>query len=336
VQEQLTRALRDVQQGLPVATDDRQTVEQYLRGWLEEAVRPSVRPKTYTTYEGYVRCHLVPELGRIPLSKLGPHDVQSMLNRKLAAGLSPRSVHHLRAILRSALGRAVRWGELPRNVAALVEAPHVARYEIRVLGPAEARQFLEIASDDRLAALYTVALAVGLRQGEALGLRWEDVALDAGSLMVRHALQRISGKLQLVEPKTQLSRRTIALPPFAVAALRKHRTRQLQEQLWAGSRWQEQGLVFTSSIGTPLDGSNVTHRLQRLLREAGLPRQRFHDLRHSAASLLLVQGVHPRVVMETLGHSQISLTLNTYSHVIPSLQREAADRMEAVLAGELR
>jgi integrase len=332
VQEQLTRALRDLQQGLPVATDERQTVENYLRKWLTEVVRPAQRPRTYTTYEGWVRCHLVPELGRIRLVALTPQHVQSMMNRLLASGLSPRSVLHLRAVLRTALNQAVRWGVLRRNVAALVDPPHVPRFEIHPFSPDEARAFLVIAAADRLGALYTVALAVGLRQGEALGLQWEDLDLDRGLLTVRHALQRIDGKLQLAEPKTQMSRRTIALPTFAVVALRRHRGQQLREQLWAGSRWRENALVFTSTVGTPLDGSAVTRRLQRLLIEANLPKLRFHDLRHSAATLLLVQGVHVRVVMETLGHSQVSLTLNTYSHVSPTLQREAAMRMEDLLA----
>jgi integrase len=332
VQDQLTRALRDVQQGLPVATDERQTVEQYLRRWLAEAVRPSVRPRTYTTYEMYARVHLIPELGSIPLVRLTPQHVQTLLNAKLRSGLAPRSVHHLRAILRRALNQAHRWGMVPRNVATLVDPPRVPRYEVRPMTPEQARVFLDAARGHRHEALYTVALAVGLRQGEALGLRWEDIDLDAGTLAVRHALQRVGGKLQLVEPKTRLSRRTIALPPLVVGALRAHRTRQLEERLWAGSRWREQNYVFTTSIGTPLDGTNVTHHLQAMLSAAGLPKQRFHDLRHACASLLLAQGVHPRVVMETLGHSQISLTMNTYSHVIPSLQRDAADRMEEMLA----
>lgn len=209
----------------------------------------------------------------------------------------------------------------------------VPRYELTPLDPAQARRLLDVIRGDRLEALYTVALAVGLRQGEALGLRWEDVDLDAGMMNVRHALQRVDGRLVLVEPKSHTSRRTIALPAGTVAALREHRRRQLEERVLAGRRWQDQDLTFTTTIGTPLDGTAVTKRFQRLLAYAGLPRQRFHDLRHACASLLLAQGVHPRVVMEVLGHSQISLTMNTYSHVIPALQREAADRMEALLAG---
>ena len=331
VQEKLARALRDLQQGVPVAADARQTVEQYLRRWLAETVRPTVRPRTCTTYEMWARVHLIPELGHIPLAQLSPQQVQAMLNGKVRSGLAPRSVHHLRAVLRAALNHAMRWGLVQRNVGTLVDLPRVPRYEVQVMTPEQARGFLDAVRGDRLEALYTIALALGLRQGEALGLQWDDIDLHAGMLTVRHSLQRIGGHLQLVEPKTDRSRRTIPMPTAIVTAVRAHRTRQLEERLWAGSRWHESSYVFTTRIGTPLDGSNVTHRLQATLAAAGLPRQRFHDLRHACASLLMALGVPARVVMETLGHSQISLTMNTYSHVIPSLQRDAADRMQELL-----
>jgi integrase len=185
---------------------------------------------------------------------------------------------------------------------------------------------------DRLEALYTVALAVGLREGEAFALRWEDVDLDEGILTVRHALMRMKGRVELAEPKTPRSRRTIALPRSVVGALRAHRTMQLEERLRAGEGWQDWGLVFATTVGTPLNRSDVLQAFRRHLEGAGLPRMRFLDLRHSCASLLLAQGVHPRVVMETLGHSTINVTMNVYSHVLPSLQREAAEQMDAVLA----
>ena len=220
-----------------------------------------------------------------------------------------------------------------RNVATLVDLPRVQRQEVLALSPSDARAVVEAVKGDRLEALVVVTLATGLRQGEALGLGWQDVDLEAGGLRVRHALQRMNRSVQLVEPKTSRSRRQVALPASVVTILRDHRKRQLQERLWAGSRWQEGGFVFTSSIGTPMMGSDVTRRFQSLLAAAGLPRMRFHDLRHGAASLLLAQGVHPRVVMEMLGHSTIALTMNVYSHVIPELQREAADKMEAVFGG---
>ncbi|MEE8507034.1 MAG: site-specific integrase [Kiloniellales bacterium] len=172
---------------------------------------------------------------------------------------------------------------------------------------------------------------MGLRKGEVLGLKWTDVDLDKRTLTVRASLQRIGGALVLVEPKSRQSRRTVALPQTVIDAVRLHRARQLQERLLAGSRWQDHGLVFSTTIGTPMDTRNLTRHFRKALRNAGLPLQRFHDLRHSCASLLLAQGVHPRVVMEILGHSQISLTMNTYSHVIDKLQHDAAAQIDAVL-----
>jgi integrase len=165
-------------------------------------------------------------------------------------------------------------------------------------------------------------------------LRWEDADLDKATLTVRAALQRVGGKLQLTETKTERSRRTIALPNMAVTALRQRHIKQLEERLLAGSRWQASGFVFTSMVGTPLEPRNAYRQFQKALERAQLPHARFHDLRHTCATLLLVQGVPARVVMETLGHSQISLTMNTYSHVLPDLQREAADQMDRLLTAE--
>jgi integrase len=329
VAKRLSKALQDREQGLPVAVE-RQTVKLFLERWLEDSARPKLRPSTFKSYSDLVKLHLVPELGKIAVGKLTPQDVQGMMARKQAAGLSPRRVQMIRAVLRKALGQAVKWGLVGRNVATLVEPPRVQYPEIRPLTPEQARTLVEAAKGDRLEALYTVALAIGLRQGEALGLKWEALDLDAGTLHVRAALQFVAGTFQFVEPKTARSRRTIRLPRFAIEALRAHKVRQLEERLLAGSRWREHGLVFPSSIGTPLHAASVTHRFQALLARAQLPRQRFHDLRHCAATLMLVQGLSMRVVMETLGHSQISLTMNTYSHVMPALQQDAADRMDAL------
>jgi integrase len=200
-----------------------------------------------------------------------------------------------------------------------------------MLAPAEAKQLLAAAEDDRLGALYSVALALGLRQGEALGLSWEDIDFESRRLHVRHGLQRIAGELRLVEPKTRQSRRTIAMPGVVIDALQHHKARQTKERLLAGRRWSDTGLVFTSTIGTPIEVGNLRRSFWKLLDRAGLPRMRFHDLRHSCASLLLVQGVPARVVMETLGHSNISITMDTYTHVLPELQRQAADAMDRTL-----
>ncbi|MDQ2934069.1 MAG: site-specific integrase [Chloroflexota bacterium] len=332
VRQKLTRLLRDHDQGMPIAADERQPLATYLVRWLDDAARNTVRPRTLDGYQRIIGKHLAPAIGRIPLAKLAPADVQALLNAKSRAGLAPQTVRNVHAVLRRALGQALRWGLVGRNVATLVELPRIARSEVRALSPADAKAILAAVRGDRLEGLVNVTLATGLRQGEALALRWRDVDLEAGTITVRHTLQRLGGA-QLVEPKTMRSRRALAASVGTVAALRAHRTRQLQERLWAGSRWSEGDYVFTSTIGTPMVAGEVTRRFQQLLAAAGLPRMRFHDLRHGAASLLLAQGIHPRVVMEMLGHSTIAVTMNVYSHVTPALQREAADRMDGILSG---
>jgi integrase len=308
------------------------TVGEFLDQWMADVVQPSVRPWTYKGYEVHVRVHIKPALGRVPLDALSPRHVQALLNQKLAEGLSPKTVRYIRGTFRTALRQATRWGLIGRNPVDAVDGPKVERFEIRPFTPDEARQFLTAIRSDRLEALYSVALTMGLRQGEALGLRWQDVDLAMGSLHIKKQLQRVNGEFQLVEPKTPRSRRTLALPGSIVAALRHHKDHQQDERHKAGHQWQDSDLVFTTDRGRPLDGTVVSHHFHRVLDHAGLPQRRFHDLRHSCATLLLVQGVSARVVMDVLGHSQIALTMNTYTHVIPELRREAADRMEALIA----
>ena len=311
------------------------TFGSFLDQWLAEAARPSVRPSTYRSYAHICHTHLQPGLGHVPLARLSPMRMQAFLNAKSATGLSPRSVAYIRAIARQALGQAERWGLVSRNVAKLAEPPRVPRRVVRPLEPDEVRTFLHAIDGDPLAALYLAAIGTGLRQGELLGLSWAAVDLEAGTLTVRHALQRVEGKLVLVEPKSAASHRTIALPDFVRDALRAHAATQRRARLRAGMRWRDdpRDLVFCSTTGTPLDGITVTRRFQALLRKAGLRHQRFHDLRHACASLLLAQGVAPRVVMEVLGHSQISLTMGTYAHVGPALGRSAAEQMDAMIDG---
>jgi len=317
----LTTALKTVADYLPLVPE-RQTVGDFLSSWVETTARPTVRPSTFVSYAGIVSYHLIPELGRIRLSRLSPQDVQEMLNRKLAEGLSPRRVDDLRGVLY----RALRWSLVGRNVAGLARSPKQVRYEIRPLSPPEVGHLLEAVRGAWLEALFTLAVATGMRRGELLGLGWADVDLRAGTIQVRHALERFEGAYRLVEPKSARGARSVSLPAFALESLQRHRRRQAEETELAQSEWTEWGLVFATPIGLPLDGSLVTHALHRQLRRAGLRHQRFHDLRHACASLLLAEGVNPRVVREILGHSQVSLTLNTYSHVIPSLGRDAADR----------
>jgi integrase len=225
----------------------------------------------------------------------------------------------------------VKWGLVSRNAAALADLPRAARFKIRHLDPQEAQAFLAAAKKNSLGPLFSVALAVGLRLGEALALSWDAVDLKAKTVSVSRALQRVDGKLTFVEPKSERSRRKVSLPAFSVTALERHRTAQRKARMLAGSRWQTSTLVFTTGVGTPLDERNVRRAFEAILTAAKLPPMRIHDLRHTCASLLLVQGVHARVVMETLGHSQISITMDTYSHVMPALGAEAAEKMHSLL-----
>lgn len=319
---------RDDQRPVP---DARLKLGTFLRTWLEDVARPSIRASTYSSYHDIVELHLVPGLGHIRLAKLSPADVQAFLVHKQASGLSASRVHYLHRVLRRALSIAERWSLVSRNVAKLVDPPRLSKREITPLTPGQAAVLIASSKDHRLHALWVTALGTGLRQGELLGLRWEDVDMDGGRLSVRHTLQRVDGVLTLLEPKTERSRRTIALPEVVLAVLRAHLTHQKMERLVAGSGWVMTDHVFTTRRGTPLDAATVTRCFQRGLKAAGLPHRRFHDLRHSAATFLLAQGFTLEDVKNLLGHSSIVLTSNTYGHVLERRQKQVAKGMDAVL-----
>jgi integrase len=341
VKDQLTDALKDVRLGIPIVTE-KQTIAEFLIHWLDQSVKARVRPKTLRTYCDFVRKHIAPAIGEVALGKLSAQRVREFLNAKLEAGLSPRTVKHLLVTLRSALAVAVKDGQIPRNVAGLVDPPRAPRPEVQAFGPEQARAFLDAVQGSRFEAAFTAAVAVGLRQGEILGLRWEDVNLETGLLSVRGALQRVDKKLVRVEPKSTTSRRTIQLPAVCVVSLARQKVNQDLTRKWAGTRWQETGYVFTTRIGTPVDQRNLLRDYYAITRpkpkkEGEKPRQllfppiRFHDLRHSAATLLLAQGVSPRYITELLGHSQVSFTMQTYAHVLPEVQKQVATKMDEIL-----
>lgn len=336
--ELLEKKKAELRNGFPVEPS-KQTVGQFLDVWMKDVVKGSVRPSTYQNYV-YILRHAEP-LRNIPLVRLNPQAVQRLYRKMHEEGLG-RTIKVLHAVLHKAMDQAVKWGMVPRNIFDAVDTPRVTTKEFRALTPEEAQKFLDAALEDRLYALYVLAVTCGLRFGELLGLRWEDVDLSTRTLTVRNQLQWVPGagkdgkaEPQLVPPKTARSRRTIPLPDIAVFALKRHKTEQGKERLRAGDVWQDWGLVFTTEIGTPLDPSNVRNRsFWPLLEKAGLSRVRFHDLRHTCATLLLAQGVHPKLVQELLGHNQISVTLDTYSHVIPAMMRETADRMDSLFAAK--
>jgi integrase len=227
----------------------------------------------------------------------------------------------------------VRDGLVPRNATEAVKPPQVRREETRPLTPEQVRTLFGAAKGDRLEALYVLAVTTGLRQGELLGLKWDDVDMEAGTLQVRRTLTTAKGGPVLSAPKTKGSRRTVKLSQTALEALTSHLERQLEEIDRVGSLWRENGLIFASEVGEPLDRRDLTtHRFKPLLRRAGLPQIRFHDLRHTCATLLLSKNVNPKVVSEILGHATIAITLDTYSHVLPTMQESAAKAMEEALS----
>jgi integrase len=288
------------------------------------------RPSTLTRYRGIVDHHLKPGLGQVRLDRLTPRDVQRFLASRTGQ-VQPATVAKIHNVLRASLSDAERLDLVPRNVAKSIRGPNLPRTERRALSVEEARQLLVLARPDRYEGIFVLALVMGLRRGEILGLRWADIDLEARVLRVRQAVQRAEGELRIVEPKTQQSRRSLPLPAAALSALERQRARQAADRLSAGPDWQDFGLVFASVIGTPLEPRNVNRRFELLRAHGGLPWLRLHDLRHACATFLLAQGVEPRMVMEILGHSTIRLTMDTYGHVLPERMRCAADAMDRTL-----
>ena len=311
------------------------TVTQFLDRWIEDSAKPTIRESTYENYRVMIRLHIVPYLGGVLLSKLTPAHVQGMQSRILNTGVSPRTCQLARKILH----HAIEWGMVPRNVCDAVDAPRVPKRPMKTFTPEQAFRFLKEAEQDRLSAIYVLAISAGLRMGELLALQWQDIDFDAGTLSVQRGLVEVNGKQLILEPKTAKGRRLVDLPRFAVDALLEHRKRMVAEG-HARIPW-----VFCTKSGELLCKTHVRSRsYMRILKRANqkfteqaekkgvipelLPIIRFHDLRHTAATIMLSQGVHPKIVQERLGHSTISMTLDTYSHVLPTMQKEAAEKLD--------
>jgi len=320
-QKKRNDAKRLLEQGRPLP-DDRLTVADYLHRWLRDVVKPGVRPSVYVRYEQNVRCHLIPTLGAIRLSRLTPQDVQAMVAAKQRTNLAPRTVHQMLAVLHNALQVAWEWGLVQRNVCDVVKGPKLERKEMPVLDPVQSLRLLELVRDTRLEGPVTIALTTGLRLGEVLGLRWEDVDLAGRTIRVAQQLRRVPGEgLVFSEPKSRTSRRMVALTEIGVVALERQRERAPQSEL-----------VFPNSVGKPWEPRAVTTAFDRLIRDSGLPRITFHGLRHSAATLLLHLHVPPKIVQEILGHTSIAITSDLYQGRAEPLHREAMDALNGLLS----
>ncbi len=327
VAKRLVDALSNRNKGLAFDAGS-QTVEEYVERWLTTSAKGSVRESTYKSYRNQVTRYVVPAIGRVKLKRLSAMHVQGMYRAMLDRGLAPRTVQYTHAVLHRALKQAMRWGLVPRNVCEDVDRPQLKRDEIQSLDREQTRRLLQAAKDDRLYALYVVAVTAGLRPGEMLALRWGDVDLETGTLRINRALS----DSEFAATKTPRSRRKIELSNTARSALRAHRKRQLEEQMKKAGLWKDHGLVFPSTVGTPLSHRNVVRSFKALLKRAGLPAStRLYDLRHTCATLLLSSNVHPKYAQELLGHASIAQTLDTYSHVLKGMDGGIGNAMDVAV-----
>lgn len=316
--------------GFAEADASKITVVEYLERWLS-SVEGNLRPSSHRRYTEVVG-HINKTLGKVLLGKLAPLDVQRLYKALEAAGQSPTSVNLAHNVLHRALKQAMRWGLLTRNVTEAVDPPRRSVPAYSVWSEPQVAAFLAIAERDEWAALWRLALLTGMRRGELLGLMWSDVDLAKGVLSVRRTLSRgTKGAYTFGSPKTAAGRRSIALPASAVECLKKHRLAQVERRLRLKKSYLDQDLIFTNEIGEPLHPNTVANRFLQLSHEAGVPRIRLHDMRHTSATLMLANNVHPKVVQERLGHANISMTLDRYSHVSMDMQRDAADQLDLLL-----
>ncbi len=328
VQDELTRVQSSKLTGTLV-DPSRKTVAEYLGKWLDDVARMTVRATTFYNYKAIVKNHINPRIGGVGLQKLTPVHVQALYSEMERDGIGPNPRRLAHAVLHRALKQALKWGLVVRNVCDAVEPPRVPKSEITPLDTSEVGRLLAAADGDRLEALYWLAIGSGLRIGELFGLQWSDIDLSAGTVSVRRTLTEIDGKLALAEPKSAKSRRLVVIGSKVIDKLSGHRKATVAAGL-AGSEH-----VFTNQHGGPLRRSHFhADEFKPLLKRAGLRMVRFHDLRHTHATQLLSQGVHMKVVQERLGHSQISLTMDTYSHVMPSMQIDAAAKMDSLMIAD--
>ena len=340
------RALRELlyslERGVCIRSQ-RLTLGEYLYQWLDGYVKTNCSPRTLDSYQSIVDRHLIPNLGGIPLTQLHPQEVQQYYSRALTGGridgkggLSPRTVLHIHRILVEALNYAVRQGFIIRNVGELVDPPRARKPKMKTLMPQEVAVLLSDAKDTAYYSIIYTAVNTGLRQAELLGLRWRDLDLDLASLSVTQVLYKRRGVCQFKEPKSERSRRRLDLSPSLALFLRQYKAEREMECLLLEKPLGDDDLVFSKADGTATDPGTLTHNFARIARKAGLQGTRFHDLRHTFATLMLMAGIHPKIVSEMLGHSSVSFTLDTYSHVTPTLQQAAMKRLDEVLEPELQ
>jgi integrase len=329
---ELNRVRRDNDLGL-LADPQRLTVSGLSGRWLT-TMGSRIRPRTHERYAQLLRDHVIPRIGGVRLAKLRPAHVQVVIDGMAGEGMAARSIVQAYRVLSELLKQGVKWQVLAVNPAAAVSPPRPGRPVLTIPDAATVGRVLVAAEGGVFHAPLVLAASTGMRRGEVLGLAWRDVDLEGGLVRVNATLQRIAGELALVDPKTDRSRRTVMLPPFAVAILKEHRAEQAERRLLAGPGWTDRGLVFDRGDGRPLDPGHFSHVFHSLAIATGCPEVRLHDLRHAFATTLLASGrVHPKVVSEALGHASVGFTMDVYASVLPSMQQAAAEAMQEALGG---
>jgi integrase len=330
-QKRLTEILHQLDTG-SYMKPGKTTVADFLRKWLQDYVKPNLSPRGFDRYSGIIEKELIPGLGSILLTQLRPEHLQKHYTTRLNDGLNAGTVRYYHAVIHKALDTAMKWGLVNRNVADGVEIPRVHRQEMQVWDESEVNRFLEAAKDTPYYVLFYTALFTGMRRSELLGLRWQDIDLVFGQISVNRALHQLqNGGYVFTEPKSVKSRRTIALSPSLSLLLQDHKAKQTFEHRMLGAPLQETDLVF-GNLDKPLRPNTITNAWRFLAIKAGVKVIRLHDARHTHASLMLKQGIHPKIVQERLGHSSIEMTLDIYSHVTPGLQEAAAQKFDALVA----
>ena len=320
-------ALRELERKT-LATGPQRKLGDYLEDWIENVHKDNLRISTYVKYKKHIK-YIVSDLGEIWLQKLTPEQVTRFYTKKIKDGLSSKTVHGIHGVLKLALDNAVRWNYVSKNVCDLVKPPRVVSREVVPLDIEQARMLLESVREHRLEVLLTMAIVTGMRRGELLALTWSNIDFERHSLQVVHTVDYIPkyGYVQ-TEPKTKAGKRLIRLPAFLMDMLKAHRVQQEEQRSKVGTAWENRDLVFPDLKGGYFNPNYLLRVFKKILENAGVPHMHFHDLRHSAATILLCMGINIKVIQSLLGHSDISITLGLYSHLLPTMQQEVVDKWD--------